>query len=159
MIEYGHEVQKAKAPSRTCSSAAGRLERPSPGRGPGDAGVGRVAVPVLREGRPGLLHHGPSAGPVQGPAQQAGLAHTRRARRASRTSTSEFRVAGIIAAVKHLKTKKDERMATFLLEDMTGRIEVVAFPEPSASRRLPPGGQLVWSRASSWARAKAAGSA
>jgi DNA polymerase-3 subunit alpha len=41
----------------------------------------------------------------------------------------EIRVAGIIATVKQLRTKKDERMATFVLEDMTGRIEVVAFPE------------------------------
>ncbi|MEN6312400.1 MAG: DNA polymerase III subunit alpha, partial [Acidobacteriota bacterium] len=41
----------------------------------------------------------------------------------------EIRAAGIIASVKQLRTKKDERMATFVLEDMTGRIEVVAFPE------------------------------
>ena len=27
-----------------------------------------------------------------------------------------------------LKTKKDERMASFFLEDMSGRVEVVAFP-------------------------------
>ncbi len=41
----------------------------------------------------------------------------------------EIRAAGIIASIKQLRTKKDERMATFVLEDMTGRIEVVAFPE------------------------------
>ena len=41
----------------------------------------------------------------------------------------EIRVAGIIATIKQLRTKKDERMATFVLEDMTGRIEVVAFPD------------------------------
>jgi DNA polymerase-3 subunit alpha len=42
---------------------------------------------------------------------------------------SEIRVAGIISSLKPLKTRKDERMATFILEDMSGRIEVVAFPE------------------------------
>jgi DNA polymerase-3 subunit alpha len=41
----------------------------------------------------------------------------------------EIRVAGIVVTVKQLRTKKDERMATFVLEDMTGRIEVVAFPD------------------------------
>ena len=42
---------------------------------------------------------------------------------------SEVRMAGIIAEIKILKTRKDERMASFFLEDMSGRIEVVAFPE------------------------------
>lgn len=41
----------------------------------------------------------------------------------------EIRLAGIIASVKPLKTRKDERMATFILEDLSGRIEVVAFPD------------------------------
>jgi len=42
---------------------------------------------------------------------------------------NEIRVAGIISSLKPLKTKKDERMATFILEDLSGRIEVVAFPD------------------------------
>ena len=42
---------------------------------------------------------------------------------------NEIRVAGIIGAVKPLKTKKDERIVSFVLEDLSGRIEVVAFPE------------------------------
>lgn len=42
---------------------------------------------------------------------------------------SEIRLAGIINSVKQLKTKKDERMATFVLEDLSGRIEVVVFPD------------------------------
>lgn len=42
---------------------------------------------------------------------------------------SEIRLAGIITSVKQLKTKKDERMATFILEDLSGRIEVVVFPD------------------------------
>jgi DNA polymerase-3 subunit alpha len=42
---------------------------------------------------------------------------------------SEIRVAGIISVLKTLKTKKEERMATFILEDLSGRIEVVVFPD------------------------------
>ncbi len=42
---------------------------------------------------------------------------------------SEIKVAGIISSVKPLRTKRDERMATFFLEDLSGRIEVVVFPE------------------------------
>jgi DNA polymerase-3 subunit alpha len=42
---------------------------------------------------------------------------------------SEIRVAGIISSLKPLKTRKDERMATFILEDLSGRIEVVVFPD------------------------------
>ncbi len=45
------------------------------------------------------------------------------------TTGMEVRLAGIITAVKPLKTKREERMATFVLEDMSGRCEVVAFPE------------------------------
>ena len=41
----------------------------------------------------------------------------------------DVRLAGIVSNVKLTKTRKDERMATFNLEDMTGGIEVVAFPD------------------------------
>jgi DNA polymerase-3 subunit alpha len=46
-----------------------------------------------------------------------------------RDFNNEIRLAGIIATLKPLKTKKDERMATFMLEDLSGRIEVVVFPD------------------------------
>ena len=38
------------------------------------------------------------------------------------------RVAGIITSVTHKTTKRDERMAFFTLEDSTGTIECIAFP-------------------------------
>jgi len=41
----------------------------------------------------------------------------------------EIMVAGIINGMKQIKTRKDERMATFVLEDMTGQLEVVVFPD------------------------------
>ncbi|MCX6559686.1 MAG: DNA polymerase III subunit alpha, partial [Candidatus Aminicenantes bacterium] len=42
---------------------------------------------------------------------------------------SEVVLAGIIQDFKNLKTKKEEQMASFSLEDLTGRVEVVAFPD------------------------------
>jgi DNA polymerase-3 subunit alpha len=57
----------------------------------------------------------------------------------------DVRLAGIIGSLKQLKTKKDERMATFVLEDLTGKIEVVAFPESYAKHgTYLREGQLVW---------------
>jgi DNA polymerase-3 subunit alpha len=57
----------------------------------------------------------------------------------------EIRVAGIISAIRFVKTRKDERMATFILEDLSGRIDVVAFPDSFKrfSEHLGEG-NLVW---------------
>jgi len=58
---------------------------------------------------------------------------------------NEIRVAGIIGAVKPLKTKKDERFVTFVLEDLSGRIDVVAFPESyKKNYEFLHEGNLVW---------------
>ncbi len=46
-----------------------------------------------------------------------------------RDFNKEIRVAGIITTLKQMKTKRDERMATFFLEDLSGQIEVVVFPD------------------------------
>jgi DNA polymerase-3 subunit alpha len=46
-----------------------------------------------------------------------------------RDASAEVRLAGVIADFRVTKTRKEERMAVFQLEDMTGRIEIVAFPE------------------------------
>ena len=41
----------------------------------------------------------------------------------------EVLVGGIVTALRLVKTKKGDRMAAFMLEDLGGTIEVVAFPE------------------------------
>jgi DNA polymerase-3 subunit alpha len=62
-----------------------------------------------------------------------------------RDAGSEVRVAGIIASVKPTRTKKDERMAVLALEDLTGRLDVVAFPDAyQRSVELLREGALVW---------------
>jgi DNA polymerase-3 subunit alpha len=60
---------------------------------------------------------------------------------------TEIRVAGIINTVKLLKNKKDERFAIFVLEDLSGRIDVMAFPEVyNKYFEFLREGQLVWVR-------------
>ncbi len=56
------------------------------------------------------------------------------ARRVGELTQSEPDVAlgGIVAGLRQLKTRKGDRMAAFNLEDPTGSIEVVAFPETFA---------------------------
>lgn len=41
---------------------------------------------------------------------------------------SSVSVGGILAEIKHIKTKKGKEMAFLQLEDLTGRVEVVVFP-------------------------------
>jgi DNA polymerase-3 subunit alpha len=64
---------------------------------------------------------------------------------AGRDFDKDVRLAGVVGSYKALKTKKDERMATFVLEDLTGKIEVVAFPDAfSKCGQYLREGQLVW---------------
>jgi DNA polymerase-3 subunit alpha len=57
----------------------------------------------------------------------------------------EVRLAGIVVSVKLLKTKKDERMAAFVLEDLSGQVDVTVFPEPySKYHPYIKEGQLIW---------------
>jgi len=57
------------------------------------------------------------------PAQQQGNWGQGRPRR------KEVKLAGIIGEFKEITTKKGSRMAFFQLEDLNGRVEVIAFPE------------------------------
>ena len=57
----------------------------------------------------------------------------------------EVRLCGIIISVKLIKTRKEDRMATLVLEDLSGQVEVTVFPE--AYNKFNPhlkAGQLVW---------------
>ena len=47
-------------------------------------------------------------------------------------SEADVWVAGIVGGLRPLKTKKGDRMAVFMLEDIAGSLEVVAFPETFA---------------------------
>ncbi|MEW6455772.1 MAG: DNA polymerase III subunit alpha [Acidobacteriota bacterium] len=43
--------------------------------------------------------------------------------------SNEVSIAGVITSLKNKKNKKGEKYVTFILEDLTGRIEVIAFPD------------------------------
>jgi DNA polymerase-3 subunit alpha len=44
-------------------------------------------------------------------------------------SEADMSIGGIVSGLRQLKTKKGERMAAFALDDLTGAIEVVVYPE------------------------------
>ncbi|MBW6512160.1 MAG: DNA polymerase III subunit alpha [Desulfuromonadaceae bacterium] len=50
-----------------------------------------------------------------------------------RADKEEVRVCGIVSGMKELTTKKGERMAFVTLEDLTGFVEIVVFPEVYAA--------------------------
>jgi DNA polymerase-3 subunit alpha len=47
-------------------------------------------------------------------------------------SEADVWVGGIVSALRPLKTKKGDRMAVFMLDDVAGNVEVVVFPETFA---------------------------
>jgi DNA polymerase-3 subunit alpha len=56
------------------------------------------------------------------------------AKRIAEVSTSEADIwmAGIVSGLRPLKTRKGDRMAVFMLDDVDGTVEVVVFPETFA---------------------------
>jgi DNA polymerase III subunit alpha len=51
-------------------------------------------------------------------------------------SEADVWVAGIVSALRPLKTKKGDRMAVFMLDDVGGAVEVVVFPETFSKHGL-----------------------
>ncbi|HAV41950.1 MAG TPA: DNA polymerase III subunit alpha, partial [Acidobacteria bacterium] len=57
----------------------------------------------------------------------------------------EVRLAGIVISIKPLRTKKEERMATMVLEDLTGKVDVTVFPEAfNKFNHYLLEGQIIW---------------
>ena len=129
MIGYSHEIQKAKSSKQNLLFGKSHFESPAI----------PAEVKEMREWDESLLlsYEKDALGfYITGhPLAQFGnrlkklASHSINQLDEERDFNSEIRVAGIISSLKPLKTKKDERMATFILEDLSGRIEVVAFPE------------------------------
>ncbi len=147
MIDYGREVQRAKSASQNLLFGGGTLEPPP-------------VPPEVREMREWdeshlLSYEMDSLGfyitshPLVKYEKRLRklVSHTLSEIDADRDFDREVRAAGIISSFKPLKTKKDERMATFVLEDMTGRIDVVVFPDSFGKfKTYLRDGQLVWVR-------------
>lgn len=145
MIEYGHEIQKAKSAKQNDLFGLGRAVPPD--------------IPVeereMREWDESLLlsYEKDALGfyitghPLTQFANRLKrlTSHTLSGLNDEEDFNAEVRVAGIISALKPLKTRKDERMATFVLEDLTGRVEVVVFPDVYKRYfEFLREGQLVW---------------
>ncbi|MGB8951860.1 MAG: DNA polymerase III subunit alpha [Candidatus Aminicenantales bacterium] len=128
MIEYAHEIQKMKAAKQNLLFGSGQLEPPSI----------PFEVKEMREWDESLFlsYEKDAVGfyitghPLaQFKNLRRLISHTMGELDDEKDFNNEVRLAGIIISVKPLKTRKDERMAAFILEDMTGRVEIVAFPD------------------------------
>jgi DNA polymerase-3 subunit alpha len=145
MIDYAHEIQKVKSSKQSLLFGKGHFEFPAI----------PVEVKEMREWDESLLlsYEKDALGfYITGhPLAQFGnrlkrlVSHSINQLDEERDFNSEIRMAGIISSLKPLKTKKEERMATFILEDLSGRIEVVAFPDIyNKSYEYLREDQLVW---------------
>ncbi|MDH5468129.1 MAG: DNA polymerase III subunit alpha, partial [Candidatus Aminicenantes bacterium] len=129
MIEYAHEIQKVKVSRQNFLFGGSQVEPPAvPAEvkempewdKPLSLSYEKDALGFYITGHP-LAEFGKQLRRL--------VSHSLNQLDDEKDFNSEIRVAGIISSLKPLKTRKDERMATFILEDMGGRIEVVAFPE------------------------------
>ncbi len=150
MIDFGHEVQKARAARQNLLFGGGVLEPPP---------IPQEVEEMREWDESHLLSYemdslgfyitGHPLVQYKGRLQKL-VSHSLREIDDDRDFDRELRVAGIITALKPLRTKKDERMAAFVLEDMTGRVDVVAFPESFGKyHTYLRDGQLVWLRGKS----------
>ncbi len=145
MIDFGHDVQKAHAARQTSLFGSGGADLPPV---PQEVREMREwdeshvlsyemdALGLYITGHP-LAQHKDRVRKL--------VSHLLSELDSERDFDKDVRLAGIIGSLKQLKTKKDERMATFVLEDLTGKIEVVAFPECYAKHgSYLREGSLVW---------------
>ena len=135
IIEYAHEVQKAKTTKQNLLFGGGQVEPP-------DVPAEVKSMPEWDESL--LLSYEKDAVGfyITGhPLSQFKknlrrlISHTVSELDDEKDFNSEVRLAGIIQEFKTTRTKKDEPMALFALEDMSGRVDVVAFPEAFRKNR------------------------
>jgi DNA polymerase-3 subunit alpha len=129
MIEFAHSIQKAKSSKQNLLFGQSQIEPPSI----------PVEVKQMREWDESLLlsYEKDALGfYITGhPLAQFGdrlkklVSHSISQLDEEKDFDNEVRVAGIIPSLKLIKTRKEERMATFILEDLSDRIEVVVFPD------------------------------
>ncbi len=129
MIEYAHEIQKIKSSKQNLLFGRSQIEPPviPPEVKEMPEWDKSLALSYEKDALGFYITGHPLA--EYGKALKRLVSHPINQLDEEKDFNQEIRVAGVIATLKPLKTKKDERMATFTLEDLSGRIEVVAFPE------------------------------
>jgi DNA polymerase-3 subunit alpha len=128
MIDFSHENQKAKSAQQNLLFGGGELEPPEI---PAEVRTMREwDEPLMLSYEKDALGFYITGHPL---AQFKNLnrliSHQVSELDEEKDFNAEVRLAGVITMFRPLKTKKDERMAAFYLEDLSGRIEVIAFPE------------------------------
>lgn len=129
LIKYAHDYQNAQASHQTLLFGSGHLEPPAvlqnirsmkEWEDPVYLSYEKEALGFYLSGHP-LAQYGNRLKGL--------ISHSISRLDEITADEAEVSLAGIISAIRQLKTRKDERMATFMLEDMSGRVEAVAFPE------------------------------
>ncbi len=145
LIEYGHGVQRAKTESQTSLFGQDEAMEPELPRDVMEMGewdethilsYEMDALGFYITGHP-LAQHKDKLAKV--------VSHEIAALDPEKDGDKEVRVAGIVTNLKPLKTRKEEKMATFTLEDLSGRIDVISFPESFKKYGVHlRDGQLLW---------------
>ncbi len=129
LIAYTHDFQRMKSSNQTMLFGSGQLEPPEIPTEIKRMGEWEQGLFLVYE-KDALGFYLSSHPLAQYGNRLKGLVTHTLAQVSDLSNTeTEVSVAGIISTIKLLKTRKDDRMATFVLEDMSSRIEVVAFPD------------------------------
>jgi len=128
MIEFSHEVQRAKGAKQNSLFGDGYVEPPEiPAEVKGMREWDESLMLSYEKDALGFYITGHPLAQFKNLRRL--VSHTISDLDDEKDFNSEVRLAGVITMFRPLKTKKDERMAAFFLEDMSGRVEVVAFPD------------------------------
>jgi DNA polymerase-3 subunit alpha len=145
MIDYSHEIQKIKSSKQNLLFGKGHIE--SPQIPPEVQEMREWDESLLLSYEKDVLGFYITGHPLTHYGKQLNrlVSHTISQLDDELDFNSEIKVAGIISSVKQLRTKKEERMATLQLEDLSGRIEVVVFPDSYQNNyEYLRADQLVW---------------
>ncbi len=129
IIAYAGDYQKAMASNQTLLFGSGQLEPPPMPRGILEMSEWDEQVFLAHEKE--ALGFYLSGHPLAqyGRRLKGLITHSIDRLDDNHSTEREVSLAGIVSTIRLLKTRKDERMATFVLEDMSGRVEAVAFPD------------------------------
>lgn len=147
MIEYSHDIQKLRLTPQTLLFGSGELEPPEiPPEVKGMREWDESLFLSYEKDALGFFITGHPLAPFEKRLKKL-TSHALSELDEEKDFNKEVRVAGIITAVKLLKSRKDEHFAIFGLEDLTGRVDVMAFPEVyNKYFEVLREGQLVWAR-------------
>jgi DNA polymerase-3 subunit alpha len=130
LIEYNHDVQKSRESTQTLLFGGDGTEPPDIPAAVRTISEWEEMTRLANEKEAlGLYLSGHPLSHYQRILPRL-TSHTTEALESDDDIPEEIRMAGVITDLQLKKTKKDERMAVFQLDDAVGRIEVVVYTEP-----------------------------